>query len=57
MLSLLLILILLPVSDFGLDGDDDFIDSGLLRLRLGEPAEVETASRPSLRQNGGSLYW
>jgi len=22
-----------------------------------EPAEVETASRPSLRQNGGSLYW
>jgi|GEM_PF-6094894 len=46
LLSIILILILLPLSD-----------SGLLQLRLGEPAEVETASRPSLRQNGGSLYW
>jgi len=29
------------MSDFGLDGDSDFIDSGLLRLRLGEPARLE----------------
>ena len=43
MLSILLILILLPVSDFGLDGDDDFIDSGL----LGKFILVTTWIRPN----------
>jgi len=41
MFSILLILLLLRVSDFGLDGDSDLIDSGLLQLRLGEPERLE----------------
>ena len=41
MFSIILILLMLRMSDFGLDGDNDLIDSGLLRLRLGEPARLK----------------